>query len=71
MNILFGMIAIDVLYGTEVIFNCLSHSQARPDVLLYSFSVRLKYSIGYGNCSLKVLKLYCDVLCAYINCDKS
>ena len=43
------MIDIDVLYGTEVIFNYLSHSQARPVVLLYTFSVRLKYSIGYGN----------------------
>ena len=51
LNVLFGMIAIDVLYGTEVIFNCLSHSQARPNVLLYTYSVRLKYSIGYGNCS--------------------
>ena len=51
MNVLFGMIAIDVLYGTEFIFNYLSHSQARPDVLLYTISVKLKYSIGYGNCS--------------------
>ena len=50
------MIAIDVLYGTKVIFNYLSHSQARPVVLLYTFSVRLKYSIGYGNCFL-ILRL--------------
>ena len=31
------MIAIDVLYGTKVIFNYLSYSQARPVVLLYTF----------------------------------
>ena len=42
MNVLFGMIAIDVLYGTEVIFNYLSHSQAKPVVLLYISSMRLK-----------------------------
>ena len=50
MNVLFAIIAIDVLCGTEVIFNCLSHLQARPDVLLYNLSVGLKYSIEYGNC---------------------
>ena len=50
VNILLGMINIGVLYDTKVIFNYLSHLQARPAVLLYTFSLRLKYSIEYGIC---------------------
>ena len=41
MNVLFEISTINVLYDTEVIFSSLSHSQARPDVLLYTFSVML------------------------------
>ena len=55
-NVLFGIIDLDVLYGTEVIFNYLSHLQARLDALLFISSVSLKYSIGYVNCFL-ILRL--------------
>ena len=41
VNVIYEMSSVNVLYDTEVIFSCLSHSQARHDALLYTFSVRL------------------------------
>ena len=54
VNGLFGMTAINVLYGTEVIFNCLSHSQARPDVSLYTFLGETKIFHWIWKLSLKL-----------------
>ena len=55
----------------KVIFSCLKYYQL--DLMFILSYTKMFHWIWklYLNSSLKVLKLYCDISCAYINCDKS
>ena len=60
MNVLFGMIDMDVLHDTTVIFNYLSQSQAKPDILLYISSLRLKRCLNH-------IVIYCVLIFTVID----